>query len=392
MNRLRRSTQVGFAWVAAVLFTCSFTATPIVASPQGEQLLKDLVAKAKKEGVLDTAITSGIVKAEARLKRAFNKRFGLDLEINMARGSMSPKFVKLHATLKTGGKPVFDSLTGTGQEHMKMKEAGFSTYVDNWKLLLAEINPLVGSGKVKPEVVSPEPFSGYSFLWSTRTRSYIYNTRRITPDKLPRTVADLADPKYKGLFSVPPWTSMWEIGILRYDKDEWLKIADQTGKNSAAVLRYGPGMDRMLLGEFAFQPTNSYYYWQKKAKDPSVHLGQQWFTDYTPMTKVLHLIPKDVRHPATAMLYAMWMTTPEAQSIWQPANYQSNAIFGQSKIDKEARKSLKASGSKIITWYDSPETIKQFRWYGTTEGKAYRAELKRGITQRRKRGRGQKKK
>ena len=103
------------------------------------------------------------------------------------------------------------------------------------------------------------------------------------------------------------------------------------------------------------------------------------------MTKVLHLIPKNVKHPATAMLYAMWMTTPEAQTIWQPANYQSNAIFGQSKIDKEARKSLKASGSKIITWYDSPESIAKFRWFGTEEGQEYRAKLKRGITQRRKR-------
>ncbi len=105
------------------------------------------------------------------------------------------------------------------------------------------------------------------------------------------------------------------------------------------------------------------------------------------MTRVLHLIPKNVRHPATATLWAMWMTTPEAQAIWQPVNYQSNAAFGQSDIDKQARKSLKASGSKVITWYDSSETVKQFKWYGTKEGRAYRAKLKRGLTQRKKRRR-----
>ena len=161
---------------------------------------------------------------------------------------------------------------------------------------------------------------------------------------------------------------MWEIGILIYDKDKWLKIADQTGKNAGAVLRYGQGMDRMLLGEFAFQPTNSYYYWQKKAKDPTLALGQVWFSDYTPMTRVLHLVPKNVRHPAAATLWSMWMGTPEAQAIWQPVNYQSNAAFGQSDIDKQARKSLKASGSKVVTWYDSAATVKQFKWYGTKEG------------------------
>ncbi len=387
MNSLHRLLQVGFVWGAAVILSCSLLLSPAFASPQGKQLLNDLVTKAKKEGVLDTAITSGIVKAQPRLVRAFNKRFGMNIEINMARGSMSTKFVQLHATLKTGGIPAFDALTGTGQEHVKMKEAGFSTYIDNWETLLAEINPLVGSGKVKPEEVSPAPFSGYSFMWSTRSRSFLYNKKLISQDKLPKRVADLADPKFKGMFAVPPWTSMWEIGILIYDKDKWLKIADQTGKNAGAVLRYGQGMDRMLLGEFAFQPTNSYYYWQKKAKDPTLALGQVWFSDYTPMTRVLHLVPKNVRHPAAATLWSMWMGTPEAQAIWQPVNYQSNAAFGQSDIDKQARKSLKASGSKVVTWYDSAATVKQFKWYGTKEGRAYRAELKRGLTQRKKRRR-----
>ena len=236
-----------------------------------------MVTKAKKEGVLDTAITSGIVKAQPRLVRAFNKRFGMNIEINMARGSMSTKFLfnftGWEATLKTGGIPAFDALTGTGQEHVKMKEAGFSTYIDNWETLLAEINPLVGSGKVKPEEVSPAPFSGYSFMWSTRSRSFLYNKKLISQDKLPKRVADLADPKFKGMFAVPPWTSMWEIGILIYDKDKWLKIADQTGKNAGAVLRYGQGMDRMLLGEFAFQPTNSYYLLAEKSQRPNTRIG-----------------------------------------------------------------------------------------------------------------------
>ena len=122
---------------------------------EGKKQLDDLIAKAKKEGVLNSAITSTIVGAEDQLKAAFKKRFGLDgIEINLARGSASTHFVKLHATLKSGGTPAFDALTGTGQEHMKLKEVGFSHHVDNWKTLLAEINPLVGSGKVKAEQVS----------------------------------------------------------------------------------------------------------------------------------------------------------------------------------------------------------------------------------------------
>ena len=78
----------------------------------------------------------------------------------------------------------------------------------------------------------------------------------------------------------------------------------------------------------------------------------------------------------------MWFTTPEAQALWQPQNNQANAIWGQSEIDKEARKSLEDSGSKIVTWYDSPETIEKFKWFGTKEGQAYRAALTKALTQR----------
>ncbi len=352
-------------------------------SAKGKQLLDSLIARARQEGALDATITSSGAKVAPDVVRAFKGRFGLDIKIHLdVVGGESRKFKKLQATLKAGARPPFDTLQGGGDNNTELIEQGLAIPVDNWKLLLAAINPLVSSGQVKPEQISPPPFTGYSLLWANRTKSLLYNTKLISKNDIPKRRADLADPKFKGKFPVPPWTSAVQLGVLVYDKNEWLKIVDGMGKNAAAVLRFSASLERMLLGEFEFAPQNTYYIWQTKAKDANAPLGQHWFEDYTAMTSLFYIVPVKARHPAAGTLFALWMTTPEAQGIVQSAAFHPNVRYGQSDLDRAVRKSLKDSGSKLVTWYDSPKTIKVLKWFGTKEGRKYRSLLTKAQTQR----------
>lgn len=66
---------------------------------------------------------------------------------------------------------------------------------------------------------------------------------------------ELADPKYKGKWTQPPWTSDWDIAPLGFadlDKGKWLEIVRKAGKNAGAVQHALTGVERMLLGEYAF--------------------------------------------------------------------------------------------------------------------------------------------
>ena len=352
-------------------------------SAKGKMLLDSLIARVKQEGALDATITSSAGKKSPDVVRAFKKRFGLDIKVHLdVVGGESRKFKKLQATLKAGARSPFDTLQGGGDNNTEMIEQDLAVPLDNWKLLLAEINPLVSSGQVKTEQISPAPFTGYSLLWANRTKSLLYNTKLISRNDIPKSRADLADPKYKGKFAVPPWTSAVQLGILVYDKNKWLKLVDKMGKNASAVLRFSASLERMLLGEFEFAPQNTYYIWQTKAKAPNAPLGQHWFTDYTAMTSLFYMVPIRARHPAAGTLFALWMTTPEAQGIVQSAAFHPNVRYGQSDLDRSVRKSMKDSGTRLVTWYDSPETIKTLKWFGTREGRKYRSLLTKAQTQR----------
>jgi ABC-type Fe3+ transport system substrate-binding protein len=377
----------------AILSACGGTAAPAapstpagsgsVAATANSNELDKLIAQAKQEGELDTATTTEQGSRVPELKDAFLKRFGLNINLNIALGDQAGKFAKMQTTLDAGSRPEFDTLTGSEEDIIQMEGKGYVQKIDKWDTLLMELNPLVSSGTVKAEDVSPPPFTGSAFIWSTRSKALMYNTKVTTADQLPAKTTDLADPKFKGKFTVPPWTDTWELGIQTYtDKDAWLQTLDKVGKNAAGVVDFSPALSRLLLGEFSFAPMNSYYYYDVKAKDPQAPVGLEWFKDYTPFSKVMYVIPKGSQHPAAATLWALWMSTPEAEAAWQPAAHEENIAFGQSDQDKLARSTLQASGSKLANWYTNADTIEQLKWWSTAEGRAYRAKIKEAVTQR----------
>lgn len=369
--------------VLALAVALSVPAGAAQSSPKGKHALKELVEKAKQEGALDTATVTQVGPGVPKLVSAFNKRFGLNLQINMVLGDQAGKFAQLITTLDAGGKPEFDSLAGSENDIIVTVEKGYLNKIPDWELLLAEINPRVGSGAIKPGDVSPSVIGGYGFIWATRTKALVYSTKLAARDNVPKRIVDLADPKFKGKFTVAPWTDTFEQGLLFYkDKDKWLDTLDKIGKNAATVLKFEPALNRILLGEFPYTFMNSAEYLGVKDKDPKAPIGLHWFGDYTPMSMIMYVVPKGSSHPAAATLWSLWMTTTEAQEIVQKASPQENLRFGQSQIDSRSREEIKASGSKLISYLDSPASLEKLKWWATAEGRQYRGKIKEAITQR----------
>jgi ABC-type Fe3+ transport system substrate-binding protein len=352
-------------------------------SSKGKQLLKELVDKARQEGALDTATITQAGPGVPKLVSAFNRRFGMNLRINVVLGDQAGKFAKLITTLDAGGKPEYDSLAGSENDIIVTVEKGYLHKVPDWEVLLAEVNPQVAAGTVKPGDVSPSVIGGYGFVWATRTKALVYSTKLASKDSIPKKIVDLADPKFKGKFTAAPWTDTFEQGILYYkDEDEWLQVLDRIGKNAATVLKFEPALNRILLGEFPYTYMNSAEYWGVMAKDRKAPIGLHWFSDYTPMSHVMYVVPKGSRHPAAAALWSLWMTTPEAQEIVQKASPQENLRFGRTEIDTRSWEEIKASGSRLVSYLDSPAALEKLKWWATPEGRQYRAKIKEAITQR----------
>ena len=364
-----------FAAVLLTLATVAPRGVPVLsaASPvvtEGQGLLRRLVEGAKKEGQLDLMVVSSVGEKGGReLTSAFKRRFGLDIQMNAdLSGQESQKFNQAAAETKSGVPPTFDLMQGEPPVVLMLQRAGGLEPVENWEALLAEIAP---EGYKVKEKVSPKGVAGYGFVWANRISGLLYNPKLIPERDLPKTWKEMGEPKYRGAFSLPPWTTITLMGLIKYDKEAWLEVVKSWGKSKPQILTYDAGTQRMMLGDLKFLEGNDYYYFEQKAKDPNAPIGLTYFQDLTPMREVLYVVRKGTRHPNAAKLFALWASSPEANSILEKYSYTQNTALGSGPITQQILKRLKALNIKPVSWFDNPETLEKFLWLGTGEGQEY---------------------
>jgi ABC-type Fe3+ transport system substrate-binding protein len=365
-----------------VWFRSSAIAAAPAAPEKGKALLDDLVQKARQEGEVVATIQSSWNKALVQpLADAFKKRFGLDIKVTIANMRPAQHFPVAIAETQARAPATYDSVQGDDAEIMQLIGAGGTQRIENWEALLAEINPMVRSGKVKPAQISRGPILQHAFLVYANIKQIVYNTKLISEAELPKTHAELAEPKYKGKFTQPPWTSHWEIAPVVFDnfeKDKWLDVVRRAGRNTSAVLPETTGVQRVVLGEFPFALAQDTYFRQILLQDPKAPIGFKFFEDYNEKNAVYYAVRTGAKRPAAATLFALWMTTPEAQAIWQPGELLA-VPHGESKIDREHARSIQNSRAKIVGFFDNDRTAELLRWYQTEEGRKYLDSMTRAI-------------
>jgi ABC-type Fe3+ transport system substrate-binding protein len=353
-------------------------------SAQASQTLQQLIEGARKEGQLNWYPVSSLGTDGAKaISQVFNKRFGLNLRINAdVSGNISTVFSKAIVESKSGIPPTFDVLYGPDHRAFEVKEAGGLEPVDNWEAILKEMSPEAYAVRQK---VSPLDIAGYGFLWANRIKCLNYNTDLITEAELPQTIADLGNPKYKGAFSLSPFVTDAEFGTLIYPKDKWMEIVRTWGALNPAIMTYEAGVQRMLLGEFKFLPSNGEYIFEVKGKNPKAPIGVSFFKDLTANSYVFHMVRKNAKNPNAAKLFTLWTTTPEANRFFEVDYITSpNLVLGTGPISKQLNTLMKEKNIKPVSWFDSKENLEKLLWYyRTDEGKRYVAEMAKARTGRR---------
>jgi ABC-type Fe3+ transport system substrate-binding protein len=344
--------------------------------------LDDLIAKARKEGGVHAQIVDQAGPEANKIAAAFAKRFGLS-DVTIGGENETTAFQKAETAMRVGSPPDYDAMVGEDGNVFSFIKKGLLTKVENWQEGVTAVNPAVSSGKITADQVSPGAFSGYGFLTATRVESIVYNPRVITTADLPRTHLDLADAKYKGKFNLPPWSTTFTLGSLIYPKDSWAQSVDAIGKNAGAVLFPLEGSNRIVQADFAFAPMNYLYYATMKGKDSGASIAVSFFKDAIFTYRVLYGVPKGAKHPASGMLFALWMTSDDARALLGPSLVQENVETGQSQLDEEERAAMKASGAKVLGWFVDAKAQSEFEWITSTdEGKKYNQVIGQGLTQR----------
>ena len=369
---MRRTMQVIlFVFVGLMVFA---SAPALAQKSKASPLLTRLIEDARKEGTLDLTITSSQGEKGAReLTDAFKRRFGLDIKMNFdLSGQESQKFNQAIAETKSKIPPTFDLLEGTAENVLLLKEAGGAELIDNWEPLLAEMAP--EAHKVKDQV-GPTVLSGYGFLRGTRSVVLLYNPKILPEQDIPRTWKEMGNPKYAGAFSVPPWVSHAVMGIMVYDKKEWLEIVRGWGRNKRDVLTYSAGVDRMLLGDLKFLYANDHYYYEQRARDANAPIEISYFEDITPSSEVMYVMRRGARHANAAKLFTLWATSSEANLLYEKYAFHPNLVLGTGPISKKTAQLLKARNIKQKGWFDNAQNLEMFLWLKSEEGRKYQQAL-----------------
>jgi iron(III) transport system substrate-binding protein len=341
------------------------------------QSMKQLVEGARREGRLTMSLVSSQgAKGGKALGDAFKRRFGLDnmsITIDLSRGSAGDAH-KAIAEYEAGIIPSFDVRYFVDEAVLLLKEARAIKRIDNWEMLLKDINLKAYEARNK---LSPAPFDGFGFTFATRTDALLYNPKRISEKDLPKTRVEYGHTKYKGMYSLPPWITTAMFGILKYDKNEWLDTVRSWGRNKGHMLAFAAGIERLLLGELSFLYANAYYYFEQKALDANAPIGLSFFQDITNLHRAMNVVLEGTRHPNAASLFTLWSTSEEASQLFQEHASHPNIYLGTGRISNGELSELQKRRIDPITWFDSPKNLSAFLWYETPAGKNYGQALDR---------------
>ena len=165
-------------------------------------------------------------------------------------------------------------------------------------------------------------------LFDDRLKIMLYNPEVMPKDQLPKTYLDLADPRYKGKFTVPPWATSYSTGALVYGKERWIDVIAEIGQNASGVATYAQGAQQLLARQIAFQQDNLGDYFTQKSLGANVPVDYAWFQDFTGLNSQYYVVPRNAKHPAAATLFAMYMATDEGAPPLRPPTSPSTSRAG----------------------------------------------------------------
>lgn len=310
--------------------------------------LDDLIAAAKKEGTLDFYGPSTLKADGAQaFSQAFNKKYGTNINVKfIPSGSMTRDVGKVATQAATGAPPEWDVMVATDAHHASL-----------WLRKLHK--PFDYRSLGVDEKLIDHDSSSISFV-----HQYIvpvYNNSMVSPQDAPKSWEDLLQPRWKGKLGVTTATHHFgRLAVGPWGEEKTTAYVKALAQQNPVVGQLGPTYTRLQLGEIlvAFSLTDSYIYLAKQTGAP-VAAADEVQPVIAPSYHVGVL--KGAQHPNAAHLFAIFMTTPESQQIWERTVGVSSALIPGTAYYR------KAQGKQMI--YMSKDQAEKVDQLAKTYGK-----------------------
>ena len=265
--------------------------------------LEDLVAGAKKEGIIEFygPSTLGPEGAQA-IVSAFNKKYGLNVKVNFtSSGNMTRDTAKVVGLSASGQPPEWDIMVVTDAHHGSL-----------WlrKLHKTFDYTSVGVDKQRVEYDSGTISVANQFALPT------YNTKLVAAKDVPQKWEDLLDPKWKGKLGVINSTHHFgRLAAGPWGDEKTLDFVKKLAAQKPLLTRAGEMAQRLILGEVLVTAT---------LQDSQLHEAKESGAPLAFAEKVSPVISpeyhvgviKNAPHPNVGHLMSAFMASAEVQPAW----------------------------------------------------------------------------
>lgn len=276
--------------------------------------MNDLIAGAKKEGVIEFYGPSTLTPQGAEaLGEAFNKKYGLSIALKYSpSGNMTADTARVVGMAATGVPPDWDLMVVTDAHHATLWLRKLLDPIDYKKL------------GIDPKLIH---YDNGAVSFANQFVLPAYNKKFLPAKDVPKKWEDLLDPKWKGgKLGVTVATHHLARLATAWGEEKTTKFVKALAKQEPSLGRLGEVYNRLQLGEVlvAVTLTDSYIYTAKKTGSPIVHAEEV----QPVISPAYHAgVLKGARHPNVGHLFVAFLTSPEAQTIWEKFGGQTSAFI-----------------------------------------------------------------
>lgn len=318
--------------------------------------IDQLIAGAKKEGVLRGQwgqATAGGSQGFAEFLAGMNKKYGLNIKGRFTPGPDMQRIMLRIVQEAAAGQPASTDLyVGNSQALLDGTKAKVLVPMEWAKIVDRRLPSDPGFNPILP--------GGLGLAYGSPVVGVEYNTNLVKGDDIPRRLADLLKPKWKGKIASTPYAA----GLREFAMPDLLgrefminftkKFSNQLG----GLIRCGES-ERIISGEFVMLALTCGGNDVVTMQRMGAPIGHALLAEGTIIHTRYVAIPKNSQAPNAAALFAAYLLTPEGQKLMWKHDGMDLHLFPESHMKKQVDQ-VRAAGGKIVV--NSPQ------WLGSLKG------------------------
>lgn len=285
----------------------------------------DLVAAAKKEGVIEMLAPSTLTpKGGQALIDALNQRYGLNIKLSYhPSANMTGDVAKVIGRAASGVSPEWDIMIVTDSHHGSLWLKKQHTSYDYKKI------------GVDPQLIH---YDSGAVSFANQIILPAYNQKILLGKDVPKRWEDILDPKWKGKIGVPHSVHHFaRLAAGPWGEEKTMQFVKRLAALEPFIGTPAQMYTRLQLGEILLV-SNIQDSFIHQAVRKGAPLAQAHGIEPVPSPAYHVGVLKGAPHPNVGHLAAAFMTTPEAQKLWEKYSGHTSAFLPGTEVYKYAQK------------------------------------------------------